>query len=560
VNRMGLRAVVVGVICVIAHAFDAAILGSRSAGAAPTSAQQGSSTSPKLLIILVVDQMRFDYIDRYSSRWTGGLRRLTRDGAVFERAFYPYLNTVTCAGHATIGTGTLPYAHGIIMNEWYRRSEGRRMACTDDPSVKSLPYTPPAEPIGHSASRLRTPTLGDRLRAASPSSRVVTLSMKPRSTVMLAGHGGTAVTWFADSNVWATSTAYTAALLPEVSTFVEANPVESYRKDVWDRVRDAGDYVGTDESAFERARPGWVSLFPHPLAGAAGTPAARFFDNWERSPMSDAYLGRLASHLVGQFKLGQREAVDYLGVSFSSVDYVGHDFGPDSQEVQDALFRLDRTLGALFATLDELVGRGRYVIGLSADHGVARIPEAVRAEGGDAGRVVNGEVLKVAEAAMTAAHGKGPHVALVEYTNLYLTEESRAQTAKDPGYVQPLIDAVSKMDGVLRVFLSRGLESKRSSNDPIERAAALSYHPEESGDLTVILKPQWIGTNTSTSTHGSSQPYDQHVPVVFLGAAFKAGRYSTPASPADLAPTLASVIKLAMPGVDGKVLKEALSR
>jgi predicted AlkP superfamily pyrophosphatase or phosphodiesterase len=538
-------------------------------------AQQRSAASPRLVIIMVIDQMRFDYIDRFSSRWNGGLKRLATQGAVFERAFYPYLNTVTCSGHATIATGALPYAHGIIMNEWYQRGVKRRMSCTDDPTVTSLPYTPPfdvaqgspersrgtpAEPIGHSAHRLRAQTLADRLRASSPASRVVTASMKPRSTVMLAGRGGTAVTWFGDSNVWATSTAYTPRLLPEVAAFIERNPVEQYRTEVWDRARDATEYVGSDQSPYERARPGWTSTFPHPMAGAPGTAAARFFDFWERSPWSDAYLGRLAAHLVRSYALGQREAVDYLGISFSSLDYVGHDFGPESQEVQDTLFRLDRTLGELFAALDEMVGRDRYIIGLSADHGVARIPEAVRAENGDAGRVLNQEVMKVAEAAMTAAHGKGPHVALVEYTNLYLRDEAQARAAKDPSFIQPLIDAVSKMDGVLRVFPSRGLESKRTSNDPIERAAALSHHPQESGDIVVVLKPNWIGTNTSTTTHGSAQPYDQHVPVLFLGPAFKPGRYSTPASPADLAPTLAAAIKLAMPGIDGKVLKEALHR
>ncbi len=313
---------------------------------------------PKLLIIIVVDQMRFDYFDRYGKSWSGGLARFAKEGAVFERGFYPYLNTVTCAGHATIGTGTFPYEHGIIMNEWYQRGPERRMSCTDDPAVKSLPYTPPAEPIGHSAMRLRVPTLGDRLRATSPASRVVTLSMKPRSTVMLAGHGGTAVTWFADSNVWATSTAFTPALLPEVQSFVDANPVERYRAEVWNHLRPGSEYIGADENPHERARAGWTSLFPHPLAGAAGTAPARFFDFWERSPFSDSYLGRMAAYLVRTYQLGQRDAVDYLGISFSGIDYVGHDFGPESHEVQDALVRLDGTLGELLAVLDRY-GRPR---------------------------------------------------------------------------------------------------------------------------------------------------------------------------------------------------------
>ncbi len=524
----------------------------------PPRAQALAAFSPTLFVIVVIDQMRFDYLDRYARFWSDGLKRLTREAAVFDHAFYPYLNTVTCPGHATIATGAFPSTHGIILNEWWQRAASRRMACTDDPGVVSVSYGGAVDRIGHSTHRLKVPTLADRLRAASPKSRVVTLSMKPRSTVMLAGHGGTAVTWFADSNVWATSSAYSGDRVPEVEAYVSQNPVERDRGEIWNRVRDAGEYSGLDDSPHERPRPAWTSRFPHPLAGPANASRTEFYTLWERSPYSDAYLGSMTSALVRSLQLGQRDVVDFLGVSFSALDYVGHDFGPDSHEVQDALIRLDRTLGRLFTELDAIVGRDRYVVGLSADHGVAEIPEAHKAAGGDAGRVVNAAVRKVAEAAMVAAYGPGPHVALVEYTNIYLTEAARQRVASDPTALQPLIDAVSKMDGVLRVFPSLGLETKRSSRDPIERAAALSYFPGESGEVMVVLKPHWIGTDSSTATHGSPHPYDQHVPVILMGSPFKAGRYSTPASPADLAPTLASLVKLPMPGVDGRVLREAM--
>jgi predicted AlkP superfamily pyrophosphatase or phosphodiesterase len=538
---------------VVAAALTAASIGTRASRGVDT-----EQPAPiKLLVILVVDQLRFDYLDTHARFWTGGFKRLMTEGAVFDRAFYPYLNTVTCAGHATIATGTLPYAHGVIMNEWYQRAERRRMSCTEDPSATSVPYAGPAEPFGHSAHRLRTQTIGDRLRAAHPSARVVALSMKPRSTVMLAGHGGKAVTWFADSNVWGTSTAYASAPVPEVRAFLDANPLQHQRTAVWDRMRPATEYASVDEVAYERPPSGWTNTFPHPLNGRPGTPSDRFFDLWERSPYSDDYLARMAAHLIRAYKLGRGEHPDYLGISFSALDYVGHAFGPESHEVQDTLIRLDRTIGDLFAVLDSEVGRGGYVVALSSDHGVAPIPEGLRARGEDAGRVLNPEVAKVAEAAMTAAHGAGPHVALVEYANVYLTPTARERLANDASYVQPLIDAVSNMPGVERVFISSTLAGKRNSGEPIERAAALSYHPDESGDVTVILKPNWVGTNTSAATHGSARAYDQHVPVVFWGPPFRGGRYSTPASPADLAPTLASVIRLPMPGADGQVLKNA---
>jgi predicted AlkP superfamily pyrophosphatase or phosphodiesterase len=519
---------------------------------------QAAAPTPKLLVTLVVDQMRFDYIERYGSAWNAGLERLVTQGAVFERAMYPYLNTVTCAGHATIGTGAFPYRHGIILNEWYRRDAGRRMACTDDAQVKSVPYETPAEPIGHSARRLRVPTLGDRLREISPDSRIVTLSMKPRSAAMLAGHGGTAVTWLGDSNAWGTSTAYTTTPVAEVKAFIEANPIERERKVIWERVRDLRSYAGADAAKHERGRPGWTDTFPHPLAGEAGSSESRFFDLWERSPYSDAYLGRMAAALIRTMKLGQRDVVDYLAISFSALDYVGHDFGPESHEVQDTLFRLDQTIGELLSVLDAAVGRNRYVLGLSADHGVSRVPEALEAEGLEAGRVVNAQVLKAAEAAMVAAHGAGPHVTHVEYTNVYLAPAARTRAANDPSFVAPIIAAVTKVPGVERAFPSASLAQKRNSTDPIERAAALSYHPDESGEVVVVLKPNWIGTNTSAATHGSARWYDQHVPVIFMGAGIKAGRYTTSASPADLAPTLASTIQLTLSNIDGQVLRDAV--
>jgi arylsulfatase A-like enzyme len=525
---------------------------------APSPTAQSRAGDGKLLVIVVVDQMRFDYFDRFKHFWKDGFARLLADGAVFERAAYPYLNTVTCVGHATIATGTMPFTHGIILNEWWQRSTGTRMSCTNDRNVKSLPYGGSPEPIGHSAFRLRVPTLADRLRAASPQSHVVTMSMKPRSTVMLAGHGGTAVTWFADSNTWATSTAYATNPVPEVQAWVTAHPIEAERGAIWNRVYDPSAYSGADDGVGERPPAGWTPLFAHPLAGASGTRRDRFFDLWERSPFSDAALADMAATLVQSMQLGRRGVIDYLAVSFSALDYVGHAFGPDSHEVQDTLIRLDRTLGEFMTVLDKTVGRDRYVLALSADHGVGLIPEALQAERRDAGRLATADLQKIAEEAMVKAHGPGPHVAHVEYTQLYLTPRARTLAATDPRALDPIVKALSSVNGVLRVFPSNTLPAKRSSSDLLERAAALSYFAGESGDVQIVLKPNWINTDSSAATHGSFQPYDQRVPVIFYGDRIRRGRFSDAATPADIAPTLASLVQLNLPGADGKVLKRAV--
>lgn len=376
---------------------------------------------------------------------------------------------------------------------------------------------------------------------------------------MLAGHGGTAVTWFSDANGWGTSSAFTATPLPVVGEYIAAHPVDTARETVWTRLDDAAAYTGEDGGAGERGPRGWGPRFPHPLLGAPGTPPERFYDLWERSPFSDAYLGQMAAAMVRDLKLGQRGVVDYLGVSFSGLDYVGHDFGPDSQEVQDTLLRLDRTLGDLLAALDAAVGRGGYALGLSADHGVAPIPEARIAAGLDGGRLAARSVRTAVDRALEP-FAPGPHTALVEYTEIYLTPASLAIVREQPAAERAVLAAVSAVPGVLRAWRSEGLERKRTSADAIERAAAHSYFPGESGDFQLVPKPFWITTESSAATHGTLHAYDQEVPLIFFGPAFKAGRYTEASSPADLAPTLAAVGRVPMPGTDGKALTVAIRK
>lgn len=521
-------------------------------------AAQAPPAGPSLFVLVVVDQMRFDYLTRLGGLVKGGLHRLIDEGAVFDEARYPYLNTITCAGHTTIGTGAFPVTHGIALNEWYDRATKKRVPCTLDPNVQPVPYGGAPEANGHSAHLVRIPSFGDRLRERFPASRVVSMSMKPRSAVMMAGHGGT-VTWFSDANTWATSTAFTKTPIPEVAAFVQAHPVDNDRNVEWARLFQSPFYTGEDAMTAERPMRGWTNAFPHPLSGAPGTPEKSFYDLWERSPYSDAYLGRMAAALAERFQLGSRATPDMLAVSFSALDYVGHDFGPDSHEAQDAVLRLDRALDDLFTALDTRLGRDRYVVALSADHGVAPIPEERRQSGQDAGRVDLSAVRAAVEKAL-APTGPGPHVADILYTDLYLTDATREHVARHPDALKPALDAIAAQPGVMRVLNGAGLEGKRSSADPIERAVALSHAAGRSGDVMIVPKPYWLMTNSSGTTHGTLHDYDQRVPVVFLGAPFKAGHYADAASPADIMPTFASLIGLPLPGTDGKALDVARAR
>ena len=228
----------------------------------------------------------------------------------------------------------------------------------------------------------------------------------------------------------------------------------------------------------------------------------------------------MAESLIKGMKLGQGDAVDYLGVSFATLDYVGHDFGPDSHEVQDTLMRLDLSMGALLDALDSHVGRGRYVLGLSADHGVAPVPEARQLAGEPGGRLVMQRLQEAANQALADTLGPGQPVVRAEYTQLYLSETAQQKALENPRLLDPAIAALERMPGVDRVLRGAGLERQRASTDPVVRAAALSHVPGRSGQIVVVPQRYYVigAATASGTTHGTQHPYDQQVPLIFFGA------------------------------------------
>jgi predicted AlkP superfamily pyrophosphatase or phosphodiesterase len=510
------------------------------------------ATPPKLVVILVVDQMRIDYLQWYESNYSAGFARLMRDGAWFTEAAYPYLNTVTCPGHSTIGTGSFPYRHGMILNNWFDPKTGKSPYCTDDPTVTEISYNhlPPVQ--GDSGKLLRVPAIGEQIM--NHGGRSVALSLKPRSAVPLTGHKATAVLWFDDRGGWTTSTAFTPGPVPFLQSFIDANPITADYDKVWERTLPLAAYQGQDDMKGEGKVVGWSSTFPHPLAVPGGKIDADFYARWQRSPYADEYLGRMAAASVDALKLGQGATTDFLGVSFSAVDGVGHVYGPRSHEIQDLLVRLDRTIGKLLEHLDATVGPGNYVLGLSADHGVSEIPEQI---GG--GRVASKAVSTALENILVPALGPGPHVLSSTYTNIYLDDVARQRLSKDKVLRAAALKAVLSVEGIEFAFWGPDLATSaaRSSSDRVLRAAALSQFPGRSGDIIVAPREKWL-MSTAVTTHGSQYSYDQRVPVILFGATVRTGRYTAAATPADLMPTLAAIARVKIAKTDGRVLNEAI--
>jgi hypothetical protein len=283
--------------------------------------------------VVVADQMRADHVATFQHRWKSGFRVLLDEGAYFPRAEFPYLNTVTCAGHTTVGTGAYPRTHGVVLNGWWHADVRRYQNCMDDAASPHVSYGK-AAPAGSSGVNIRVPTLADALRAQQPAARVAVMGLKPRSTIPLAGRAGV-VTWFDDSaGAFVTARAFSAAPVKEVSRFLSADPVENDLGRVWSLHDRENTYRFPEITIGERPAAGWTALFPHPLTSRTAADS-QFYERWQKSPFSDAYLARMGASLVHSMQLGQRDGTDYLASAFAALDMMGHDFGPRSREVED---------------------------------------------------------------------------------------------------------------------------------------------------------------------------------------------------------------------------------
>jgi predicted AlkP superfamily pyrophosphatase or phosphodiesterase len=534
--------------------------------ASPLAAPAPPRRTPKLIVLLVVDQMRADYAEKFGDRWTGGFRRLMDEGAWFREAAYPYMTTVTCVGHSSIVTGSLPRTHGIINNDLWDREAAKGGNCVADADTTLVSYGPPAKGSGTSTKNLRVPTLADEMRAqlgAVP--RIVSLSMKDYTATTMAGRRADAVVWMSLSNKSImTSSAYTAAPVPWVADFVKAHPIELDYGKTWTKLLPESAYLYADDAEGELTPGDWTRAFPHVIKGKTDQPDSTFYNLWDASPLSDSYLVQMAEASVDALKLGQGRGTDYLAVSFSALDLVGHSFGPRSHEVQDVLARLDVALAALFTHLDKSVGRDNYVLALTADHGVSPIPEQMASLGLNGGRVVAPDLVARIEKSLEPFLGPGKKVARLAYTDLFFERGVFDKMRANPDAMRAALEAAGSAPGVGRVFSADYLASAHgSSGDEIENAVLANFYPARSGDFIIVPQPYYqlaAGPNTKTgTTHGSPYWYDRRVPVFLLGQGIRRGQYLAPIEPLDIAPTLAFLCGITLPAADGRVLNEALT-
>jgi len=538
-----------------------------------------TTSRPKLVVLLVVDQMRADYIDKFLPQWSGGLKRLVEEGAWFRDAAYPYAATETCVGHSTISTGSFPATHGMVANSWWDRDLQKPVTCTSDPNAKNSAYGGASFKEGDSESgekeggnsglRLMLPSFADELRFQSGwGTRVVSFSLKARASISLAGHQADGVVWFDDSTgAWVTSDRF--GTLPFLDDYVKRNPVRKDYGKTWTLRMNEKNYIYPKEAIGSVPPDGWDRSFPHPLRGKTGVgdPDGYFYKQWKTSTFADAYLTRLVELAVDQLSLGKKSSTDFLAVAYSTLDHAGHAFGPRSWEVQDVLKGLDEDLDDLFKHLDKEVGRGHYVVALSADHGVVPTPEDMQSTGADAGVLHIPEVQASIEKALEKSDYAKPAVAKISDSGVYFAKGIYERLVADANAMKAVLDAIRAVPGVADVYRAEELRDRPATQSQLHRAMANNYFPGRSGDLFVVPKPYYLVDGSAPGTarkigtgHGVPYNYDQHVPVLLMGFGIQPGQYFQPVTPADIAPTLASLCGVTLASRDGQVLFEALKK
>ncbi len=535
--------------------------------AEPTPHPAIAAARPKLLVLVYFDQFRGDYLARWSDQFgEGGFKRLMSDGAWFQNCHYPYAFTVTGAGHASVATGCSPCDHGIVGNDWYDRSVKKSVNCVGADRYEQVPMrTKPGDDDdekkgargGVSSERLLQPTIADALKLASGGkSRVVCLSLKNRGAALAGGKTPDACYWMdGGTGLFVTSNFYRDALHPWVSDFNETKPADRWHGKVWNRYRTDLDYSklsGADDVTGEgKGASGQGRVFPHPFEPTDPKAKPAYLSAVYTSPFGNEVLLDFAEKAIDAEKLGSDEVPDLLSLSFSSNDAVGHAWGPDSQEVLDVTLRSDRIMKRLLDTLDEKVGKGNFVVVMSADHGICPLPEVSRAQGKDASRVQPATSAKI-EAFLAERFGKGP-TKWLEATSgpwIYLNEKVIKAAGVPVDKVEEALRTwLVQQPGVHAAYSSKALLAGVPASDVIGQAVTRSFHPARCGEIYVLLKPLYLpsaelGTGT---THGSPWPYDTHVPLVVFGTGVVPGVRQERVTPLAAAPILAQAAAIAPP-------------
>lgn len=526
----------------------------------------GQVQKPKLVVGIVVDQMRQEYLYRFEKKFgQQGFARLMNEGFMLKNAHYNYVPTETGPGHASIYTGTTPAVHGIIANDWYDRALKKDVNCVGDSTRKAVGTDAPG---AISPWRMLSTTMTDELKISTQKKgKVIGVSLKDRGAVLPAGHMPDGAYWYDNkTGAMITSTYYKETLPDWVNKFNAKKLPDTYLNQTWNTLLPVASYEesGPDDSPYEgKWRGKDKPTFPYNLAELRKTMG--MYSLLTMTPWGNNIVADFAKAALTAEELGKDDITDFLAVSFSSTDIIGHAMGPQSVELEDTYLRLDKTLEDLFAVLDKEVGKGAYTVFLTADHGVAEVPQYLinsKVPGGYYRTALNKSLLE----AYMKNHFPDKNI-IEEFTSeqVYINSAAFGGDLKASGIdlfvaTELITKFLLNTPGVAQVYTATSLRQANTDEVGMRGKVLRGFHPKRSGDIAYVLEPGWISWGGVTgSTHGSGYSYDTHIPVLFYGAGVKKGSTAQFHTITDIAPTIATIIKTKFPsGCTGQPVVEAL--
>ncbi len=484
------------------------------------------AAKPRLVVVIVVDQFRYDYLTRYRAEYKDGLSRLLAEGAVFTDAHLEHFPTVTAIGHSVILTGAMPSVTGIVGNDWFDRSLGRHVASVFDDSVKPLG----GGSAGASPRRMLASTVGDELKAATGGrARVIGISIKDRAAILPSGHAADAAYWYdSRSGNFVSSTFYFPDLPDWVKEFNRTS-LEKYKGAQWQ-----GGRIPADQKASSAI---------------------------VASPFGNDLLESFAERAIQAEGLGKDDVPDLISISFSSNDYVGHAYGPQAAEVHAICLETDEVIGRMFGFLDASVGMNNVLVVLTADHGVASLPVEDPASRTPGGHMPARIVQNTVQSALAKEYGDGEWIVSSSEHSLYLNQDLVRRKKLSRKEVEETVrETVLSIPHVLRAYTRDQLIHGGVGGDAIGQCVLNGFHPLRGADVFLLLEPGWMFGSSGT-THGTAFNYDTHVPVIFMGPGIRAGTHDNSIAVNDIAHTLSTILEVELPnGSQGRVLSEILIR
>ena len=520
--------------------------------------------TPRLIVVVSVDQMRYDYFDRFESNFTGGLKRLWESGSVFSNAHHGHVPTNTGPGHASLATGTYPYQNGIVNNEYFDRETGEERYCIEDLSTKIVGVHHNGELPGRSPRALQTSTVGDWIKKFDSDSKVYSVSIKDRSAILMAGHKADCAFWFDQTTTkFVTSDYYKNQLPSWAEHFVGREVHSDFLEKGWEKLLPESAYAGLRPDEYDVEDGLFISTFPHTRERMRTNMnmATRNTVMMIYTPIGDRFTLDMAQAIVTFEELGEDSSPDLLMVGCSSADAIGHHFGPGSHEVMDYYMRLDKKLGEFFDFLDAEVGENNYWVVFTSDHGVIEMPEAMQERGLDAHRIPIDEFYRQSdtiEARLMEEWGLEYPIVATLIDGVYINYLETDQKGMDRADIRKRLAAEFAALGHFEdVFTSDEIHSKveRGRIDQVR----MGHMKDKSPDLVYVLKENYLIHTETGTRHGSPHNYDTHVPIIFMGNEFKAQKVDRRVQIVDIAPTLAAL--LGMKGnkkTDGEVLREVV--